>query len=67
MSTTGRVARERAKQRAARAGVSAGRGPRASAPAPKPTVAPAAAVPFDETMARGPIALVGWLALRRSR
>jgi voltage-gated potassium channel Kch len=64
MATTGRIARQRAKQRIADSGVAALRGPKAAAaPPPTPTRSQVVRYRFDATMARGPIALVLWLAL----
>ncbi|HST39598.1 MAG TPA: hypothetical protein VLK58_08820, partial [Conexibacter sp.] len=66
MSSTGRLARERTKSRFA-AGTAtnlrAPRGGQRSAEPPAPTRRQRLRYRFDATMSRGPVALVGWLAL----
>jgi voltage-gated potassium channel Kch len=66
MSRTGRVARERAKQQISASGAAQLRAPRATgrtAEPHAPTHRQKLRYRFDATMARGPIALVAWLAL----
>ncbi len=67
MSRTGRVARERAKKEITASGVAQPRPPKASERRlPEPLAATRRQrlrYRFDATMARGPIALVAWLAL----
>jgi voltage-gated potassium channel Kch len=66
MSAIGRIARQRTKQSLAAGGATnlrAARGGRRATEAPVPTRSQRLRYRFDATMSRGPIALVGWLAL----
>jgi voltage-gated potassium channel Kch len=63
MSRTGRLARERTKTTIATSGAAALRARKPATASPRPTRRQHLRYRFDATMARGPIALVAWLAL----